>query len=214
MSIQMKILFGTGNQAKLSLMKSKLEKLDFDMDLIGLRDLEKEGKKIPEAAETGKTPLENARQKALTYYEAFRMPVFSCDAGLYFEGVPDEIQPGVHVRNVNGVCLSDEEMMKYYAGLAETYGDLKAHYQSAICFVLDEDHIYGAMDAAMASEPFLLTSRPHSAIKEKGFPLDCLSVDQKTGKYYYDMEEREWERLSVEEEFLKFLQKVIQEVSG
>lgn len=184
--------------------------MDFDMDLIGLTDLEKEGKEIPEAAETGKTPLENARQKALAYYKAFQMPVFSCDSGLYFENVPEELQPGVHVRTVKGVYLSDEEMMQYYAGLAETYGDLKAHYQNAICVVLDENHIFEAMDASMASETFFLTSRPHSAIKEKGLPLDCISINQKTGKYYYDMDDREWERISVEDEFLRFLQKIMQ----
>ena len=64
--------------------------------------------------ETGNTPLENARQKAIAYYQVFKMPVFSCDSGLYFDEVPDEIQPGVHVRNVNGRCLSDDEMIAYY----------------------------------------------------------------------------------------------------
>lgn len=48
----------------------------------------------------GNTPLENARMKALAYYETFRIPVFSCDSGLYFDNVPDEVQPGIHVRNV------------------------------------------------------------------------------------------------------------------
>lgn len=40
------------------------------------------------------------------------MPVFSCDSGLYFDGVhgvQEEIQPGVHVRNVNGRSLLDED---------------------------------------------------------------------------------------------------------
>ncbi|MCD8068977.1 MAG: hypothetical protein LUE87_08840, partial [Lachnospiraceae bacterium] len=109
-----KLLFGTGNQAKLSAMRSRLEKLG--IELIGLNDLKEEGKSIPEAAETGRTPLENARCKALAYYEAFQMPVFSCDSGLYFDQVPEEVQPGVHVRTVNGRYLSDEEMREYYGG--------------------------------------------------------------------------------------------------
>lgn len=74
-----KLLFGTGNQAKLSAMRSRLKKLG--IELIGLNDLKEEGKSIPEVAETGRTPLENARLKATAYYEAFRMPVFSCDSG-------------------------------------------------------------------------------------------------------------------------------------
>ena len=115
--IAMKLLFGTGNAAKLSVMRNRLKKID--IELIGLNDLRAEGMDIPEIAETGSTPLENARIKALAYYRAFDMPVFSCDSGLYFDNVPDELQPGVHVRNVNGKCLSDDEMVEYYSGLAK-----------------------------------------------------------------------------------------------
>lgn len=95
----MKLLFGTGNQAKLNVMKIRLKPLG--INLIGLEDLKKEGYTVPRVPETGNTPLENARQKAMAYYQVFKMPVFSCDSGLYFDEVPDEIQPGVHVRNVN-----------------------------------------------------------------------------------------------------------------
>ena len=73
----MKLLFGTGNAAKLSVMRNRLKKID--IELIGLNDLMAEGMDIPEIAETGSTPLENARIKALAYYRAFDMPVFSCD---------------------------------------------------------------------------------------------------------------------------------------
>lgn len=113
----MKLLFGTGNQAKLSVMRKRLDKLG--IELVGLNDLKTKGTYIPEVTENGSTPLENARLKAFAYYEAFQMPVFSCDSGLYFENVPDEIQPGVHMRNINGKCLSDEEMVTYYTGLAK-----------------------------------------------------------------------------------------------
>ena len=87
----MKILFGTGNRAKLSVLKPKLEMLG--VELIGLWDLQTEGKAIPKVIEDGSTPLENARQKAMAYYEAFQIPVFSCDSGLYFDNVPSELQP-------------------------------------------------------------------------------------------------------------------------
>lgn len=162
----MKLLFGTGNEAKLSVMKNRLEKID--IQLIGLSDLKAEGKTIPKVQESGNTPLENARLKALAYYKAFQMPVFSCDSGLYFDNVPDEIQPGVHVRNVNGKCLTDEEMMEYYAGLVRQYGKLIARYKNAICFVLDEKHIYESMDSYMHSKEFILTDKPHSAIRKRG----------------------------------------------
>ena len=203
----MKLLFGTGNQAKLSVMKSRLEKID--TELIGLSDLKAEGKRIPQVLENGNTPLENARLKALAYYEAFQMPVFSCDSGLYFDNVPDQVQPGVHVRNVNGKCLSDEEMVEYYAGLVRQYGNLIARYRNAICFVMDENHIYESMDHSMDSEKFILTDKPHSVIRKKGFPLDSMSIDIKTNKYYYDLSADELEQFAVEEGVLQFFEKVL-----
>lgn len=203
----MKLLYGTGNQAKLSEMKSRLEKIG--IELIGLNDLRAEGKRIPQVLENGNTPLENARLKALSYYEAFEIPVFSCDSGLYFDNVPDEIQPGIHVRNVNGKCLSDEEMIEYYAGLVRQYGNLIARYRNAICFVMDENHIYESMESSLDSEMFILTDKPHSAIREKGFPLDSMSVDMKTNKYYYDLSADEMEQFAVEDGFLQFFKNVL-----
>lgn len=203
----MQILFGTGNQAKLSAMKNRLEKIG--IELIGLNELRAEGKSIPEVLEDGNTPLENAKLKALAYYEAFRIPVFSCDSGLYFDHVSDEDQPGVHVRNVNGKCLSDQEMMEYYAGLVRKYGNLVAQYRNAICFVMDEKHIYEAMEPSMYSEKFILTDKPHSKIREKGFPLDSMSIDMKTNRYYYDLAEDELAQFDVEDGFLQFFQKVL-----
>lgn len=203
----MKLLYGTGNPAKLSLMRSRLKQLD--IELIGLNDLRAEGKVIPKIAENGNTPLENARLKAAAYYEAFHIPVFSCDTGLYFDNVPDEVQPGVHVRNVNGKCLSDDEMIDYYSGLAKIYGNLVAKYKNAICFVLDDVRIYEAMEPSMESEKFILTDKPHSTIRKEGFPLDSISLDIKTNKYYYDLPRKKLEQVAVEDGFLEFFKNIL-----
>ena len=203
----MKLLYGTGNRAKLSAMRSRLKQLD--IELIGLDDLRAEGKTIPQVVEDGKSPLENARLKATTYYEAFHIPVFSCDSGLYFDNVPETIQPGVHVRNVNGKCLTDDEMIDYYSGLVKIYGNLVARYRNAICFVQDDTHIYEAMEPSMESEKFILTDKPHSAIRKKGFPLDSISLDIKTNKYYYDLPTDRLEQVAVEDGFLDFFKRVL-----
>lgn len=203
----MKLLFGTGNQAKLSVMRIRLERIG--IELIGLNDLRAAGRVIPEVVENEISPLENARLKAIAYYEAFQMPVFSCDSGLYFENVPDEIQPGVHVRNVADKCLSDDDMIEYYGNLAKKYGNLIAQYKNAICFVLDEEHIYEAMEPSMFSEKFILTDKPHSKIRKKGFPLDSISIDIKTNRYYYDLTENELEQFAVEDGVLNFFEKVL-----
>ena len=203
----MKLLYGTGNLAKLSAMRNRLEQLD--IELIGLNDLRTEGKIIPEVIEDGNTPLENARLKAMAYYEAFQIPVFSCDSGLYFDNVPNEIQPGVHVRNVNGKCLSDDEMIDYYSGLVKAYGNLVARYRNAICFVMDDAHIYEAMEPSMESEKFILTDKLHSTIRKEGFPLDSISLDIKTNKYYYDLPEDKLEQVAVEDGFLEFFKNIL-----
>ena len=200
----MKILFGTGNQAKLDVMRRRLEELN--IEIIGLKDIDME---IPEIEEDGETPLENARKKALGYYHAFQIPVFSCDSGLYIENIPEEIQPGVHVRTIQGKYLTDDEMLDYYTRLAAKYGDLKARYRNAICLVMDEKHIYEGMEENMASEPFLITSKPHSTIRKEGFPIDSISIDIKTGKYYYDLEEDELDQFAIEDGVLEFFKKYL-----
>lgn len=194
----MRLLYGTGNPAKLSAMRKRLKELG--IELIGLQDLDVD---IPSVPEDGQTPLENARQKAMAYYDAFGIPVFSCDSGLYFDNVPDEIQPGVHVRTVDGKYLTDDEMMAYYSGLAKEYGDLTATYKNAICLVMDEKHIYEAMDPSMESERFVITEKPH-AIRKQGFPLDSLSIDISSGKYYYDLPDEALDEVAVEDGFLEF----------
>ena len=203
----MKLLYGTGNPAKLSSMKESLKTLG--IELIGLKDLECE---IPDVPEDGETPLENAMQKAMAYYKAFHMPVFSCDSGLYFDNVPDDIQPGVHIRRVNGKSLTDDEMFAYYSGLARKYGGLTARYKNAICFVYDNEHLYEGMIASMDSKPFIITAIPHSPVREKGFPIDSLSIDIESGKYFYDLPVQEVDQVAVEDGFLQFFEDVFEKI--
>ena len=179
----MKILYGTTNKGKLQAMKTAVELLD--IELIGLGDIDSE---LPSVNENGKTPLENAEIKARAYYEAFHIPVFSCDSGLYFDELQEEEQPGLHVRRIDGKELTDDEMIQYYASLAERHGGrLTGRYRNAIYFILDENHHYSSMDISIATEPFILVTEPHSK-RVEGFPLDSLSIDIETGKYYYDLE--------------------------
>lgn len=198
----MKLLYGTGNPAKLISMRRRLAELD--MEVAGPKDL---GLELPKVEEDGNTPLENARKKAEAYYRAFGIPVFSCDSGLYIDNLPERLQPGVHVRRIGGKYLDDREMLEYYAGLARQYGDLTARYRNAVCLVMDRERIYSAMEESMASEAFIITSRPHPNRKE-GFPLDSLSVDIRTGKYYYDLEDGELDQIAVEDGFLEFFRKL------
>lgn len=178
----MKLLYGTTNEAKLNLMKNALRSTG--IEIISLKDV---SDKIPAVEECGKSPLENAELKARTYFEAFGIPVFSCDSGLYFDDIPDEEQPGIYVRRVNGRELSDSEMTEYYGALSAKHGGhLIGRYRNAIYLILDKDRHYSSMDISIATEPFILCPIPHER-KVEGFPLDRLSKDIKSGEYYYDM---------------------------
>lgn len=193
----MRLLYATTNPAKYTAMRDALQPLG--ISLASLRDMEQ----VPVAPEEGGSPLENARQKALFYYDHYRVPLFSCDSGLYLEGLPRELQPGLHVRSPQGVYLDDQAMMDYYGGLAARYGDLTARYRNAVCLVLDREHVYESMEESLASRRFLLTARPHE-IRRPGFPLDSLSRRLEDGAYYYDVNAHDADDLVGYEGFVEF----------
>lgn len=177
----MELIFGTGNHGKFMMMKDFLEELN--VDLIGLDDLAGV-EESPE--ESGSTPLENARMKAEYYYRIFQKPVFSCDSGFYIHGLPEEEQPGVHVRNVGGRRLSDEEMTAYYSGIAHRLGGkCLAEYRNAICLIMNSRERYEYEGADIGGGSFYLVDRAKEQ-KEEGFPLDCISVDIITGNYFVE----------------------------
>lgn len=176
------LLYGTGNAGKLALMKKYLAGME-NVEILGLKDLPCAWE---EPEESGRDPLENACQKALCYYRTCHMPVFSEDSGLFIEGLPEEEQPGVHVRRIGGKNLTDEEMREHYKRIAERFGGkCVAQYRNAICLVFSEEEIYSGREEDLNWEKFYLTTdeRPQ---KTKGFPLDAISADYKTGRHFYD----------------------------
>ena len=203
----MRILYGTTNQAKLDSMKRITKVLG--IEIIGLKDV---NQPLPHIEESGKNPLENAKMKAEAYYKAFSMPVFSCDSGLYFDNIEEKLQPGTDIRRVNGKELTDEEMIEYYSGLAKSHDDrLIGRYRNAIYFILDDETKFFGMDESLATEPFLLVSKPHEK-RIKGFPLDSISVGLASGKYYYDIEEKSVDQSAVEKGFKAFFEKVLSRI--
>ena len=203
----MRILYGTTNQAKLDSMKRITKVLG--IEIIGLKDV---NQPLPHIEESGKNPLENAKMKAEAYYKDFSMPVFSCDSGLYFDNIEEKLQPGTHIRRVNGKELTDEEMIEYYSGLAKSHDDrLIGRYRNEIYFILDDEIKFSGMDESLATEPFMLVSKPHEK-RIKGFPLDSISVDLASGKYYYDIEEKSVDQSAVLQGFKAFFEKVLSRI--
>ncbi|MCM1990830.1 non-canonical purine NTP pyrophosphatase [Oceanirhabdus seepicola] len=179
----MKIVYGTTNPGKLNSMKKILDTLD--VDILSLRDFNND---FPDVDESGNDPLENAKLKALTYYKVLKRPVFSCDSGLFIKGLEKNEQPGVHVRRINGKTLNDEEMIEYYASLADKMGgQAVATYKNGICLVLDENTIIEYDGNDISSEEFIINSHPHKN-RISGFPLDSLSVEIESGRFYMDIQ--------------------------
>mgnify|MGYP002511877554 CR=1 FL=1 len=205
----MEIIYGTGNSAKISYMQRALKALP--LEIVGVKQAaDKKSLTLPEVEETGRTPFENARQKAQEYYRLFHSPVFSCDSGLYLwnhttgQPLAEEKQPGVHVRRIGG-RYTDDELLAHYITLVREYGPIRARYKSAICLIWDEELWTESMDESLWGQPFLLADKPHVK-RVEGFPLDSISLDIKTGRYFYDMEKDSQDDLVSERGFAQFFE--------
>lgn len=204
----MKLLYGTTNQAKLDAMRKGIQ-IPLGIEIVGLKEL---NCPLPFIEESGNDPLENAKLKALAYYEAFGISVFSCDSGLYFDELEDTLQPGTHIRRVDGKKLNDEEMISHYAGLAGMNGGkLTGRYKNAIYLILDTDKHFYSMDESLFGDPFVLVDKPHPK-RVAGFPLDSLSVKIESGKYYHDLEDCELAQSAVEIGIRHFFENVLSKI--
>jgi 8-oxo-dGTP diphosphatase len=200
------IYYGTSNKAKIDYMQQMVRKLP--IQIIGIRTLANIKHNI---IESGKTPLENAEIKAAYYYSQISMPVFSCDTGLYFKGVKEREQPGIHVRRVNGKELTDDEMTGYYAKLAEKYGgSLIAFYENAISIVIDKNTKLNFKGGDINSAEFIICSKAYNK-RNEGFPLDPLSKDIRTGKYYYELPEHRYDE-DIGKGWLKIFNNIIDKI--
>lgn len=200
----MKVLYGTSNPAKLKHMREMLNGLN--IQIMGLNDIQLN----IAIDETGNTPSENARIKAMTYYKATGIPTFSCDSGLYIEGLEDEKQPGVNVRRVNNKYLNDEEFIEYYSNLASKLGgEVKAKFKNAICLVIDKNNII-EYDGDDIADHFLITSKVNYK-RKPGFPMDSIALDMESGKYFVEIDKNSRNEKEITEGFRKFFKDVMKE---
>lgn len=90
------------------------------------------------------------------------------------------------MRRRNGKILTDPEMTEYYASIAARFGGrCRARYQNGICVIFSETERYEHDGEDISGESFWLVDQAKPQ-KEKGFPLDCISVDMETGLYFVD----------------------------
>ena len=177
----MKVLFATSNPAKVRNYKEEL--LKYGIELLTLKDIDIH----IHVEENGKNAIENAYIKAKAYYDELRIPTIGMDNNLFIESIPDELQPGVFVRRINGKELNDDEMNEYYTKLVKEYGGkLKARWVYGMVLI-SENGIY---EYSWSYDDFYLVSNVNEK-RNPGYPLDSISIDEKLNKYFVDMTEED-----------------------
>lgn len=196
------ILFATGNAAKVARFKEKL--VDKGILLKSLNDL---GINL-DVEENGKTAIENATIKAKAYYEATKMTTMAMDDTMYIDGIPEDKQPGVFVRRVNGKRLNDEEMIDYYTNLVKIYGkDGKLNTKWILGLVIITDGKISKY-TDVTSEYYLVDT-PAKDMRE-GYPLSSILVNKKTNKYdIYLTEEDKKIGQADDKGFIEFIEKTL-----
>lgn len=181
----MEFLLATTNKAKIRYYGSRLNEngitfvtpTDLNLDL--------------EVDENGKDPIENAIMKARAYYERTGLPSIAIDEGLFLDNVPDEIQPGTHVRRVNGHRLNDEEMIEYYTSLVNKFGKdgrLHGYYLKAVAIVNGSDvRTYEYKDIC-------IFSNKQSQIIDEGYPLASIRIIPQFNKFKSELTKAEEEQ--------------------
>ena len=194
----MKVLFATTNKAKMKSYGTPLIKNG--IELVSLNDLNID----IDVDENGNDVVENACIKAKAYYEISNMNTFAIDEGLYFEDVEDQIQPGTHVRRVNGKRLNDEEMIDYYLDLVNKYGKngiLRGYFKKAVALIID-----GEINTCEI-KTYREFINKRSDIVSEGYPLASIQYVDRYGKYKSELTDEENEELKREEqnEIIEFL---------
>ncbi len=193
-----KVLFATENESKAKRFKDYL--LKNGIEIITINDIEN---KI-EIEENGKDAIENALIKARVYAENLDLPVFAMDDNLYIDGIPENKQPGMYVRRVNGKRLTDNEMIEYYSSLAHKYGKkgkLTCRWVYGIAVIKNGvESTY-----TWSKEDFYIVDKPSDKINP-GYPLNTISINKKLNKYFTDITEKDKKQLKEDEnDVIEFL---------
>lgn len=174
-----KVLFATGNESKVKRFKDGL--LRNGIEIITIKDIDED----IEVSEDGKDAIENALIKARAYAKVLDIPVFAMDDSLYIDNIPDDKQPGLYVRRVNGKRLSDEEMLTYYSNLAHEYGlDGKLTCRWVYGIAVINNGVESTY--TWSKDDFYIVDKPSDKI-DPGYPLNTISINKKLNKYFTDM---------------------------
>ena len=193
---KVKVLFATGNPAKVNKYAKELEKRN--IELITIKDLDVN----IEVEENGKNAIENAYIKAKAYYDATNIITIGMDNNLFIEELPDEKQIGTHVRRINGKELNDEEMIEYYTNLVKEYGGkLTAKWVYGMVVYNGKE----AKEYSWSKSNFYFVDKP-SEKRNPGYPLDSISIMPEFNKYFVELTQEEKNRnINNENDVIEFI---------
>jgi XTP/dITP diphosphohydrolase len=177
--IKREVIFGTTNKTKVEQMRGALEPVGIEVKGVDTK---------LDIVEDGATVEENARKKALAYAKKLGRTVFSMDNGLYFEGLPDDQQPGQEVRRIDGKSwATNEEMLEYYPRLIRSLGSrVKAYWEYGVALARPD----GECVSTTFTTPRIFVDTP-SVHGMGDYPLESLQIDPESGGYISEMTEAE-----------------------
>lgn len=130
--------------------------------------------------EVGSTAEENATIKALFYAKRLGVLVFCEDESLFVDFLPEDRQPGVFVRRIEGKRdATDDELLSYWEGILRDVpaGKRTGRWHVAYCMAAPNDKTY----LASRDHPIRFYY-PTSKVRWPGWPLSSIQGRDGFGK--------------------------------
>lgn len=181
----MKILLATHNPGKIKSYSEKLKSLGIaicTLDDLGIKE---------DYLENSRTFEDNARNKALFYYNLAKMPTLADDGGFeidYFNG-----EPGVKSRRWLGYEASDEEIVNHLRKVIPQIpiDQRRARFVAVSCLVKSQQEVYLFKNT---KEGFVSEDIRNSY--PKGFPYRSCFISSVFNKHVQDLSEAESQAIS------------------
>lgn len=198
-----KLVIATRNPAKIGYFRDMLAQ--FASTVLDLSDLGIEGKPV----ESGETAEQNAQIKANFYLDKTNLPVFCEDESLFVDFLPENNQPGVHVRRINGVDeVDDEALLRYWEELITRVppNQRTGKWHTAYCLAMPT----GKIKIAVKDHEILFFSPP-SKTRLPGWPMSSLEGSVRFGKLSseHTLEEKALAKQLLKKEILEKFEELI-----
>lgn len=194
----MKLFYATSNDSKINNMKRRLK--NTEIDIITPKDLNIN----IDIDENGTTVVENAIKKAKAYYEIVKIPTIAGDSSLFIDGIPDDEQPGLYVRRLNGKLMTNKEMVEYYIKLIKSIGGrTTGYYVTGLALIIDNN----IFTAEITENKLVMSSTKSNSEIHTGDPLAVLTIDKISKKYYNELSDEDYNNIGLkfDKECVKFI---------